>query len=128
MANYAFLNQDNVVVNVLTGVDEDITQPDIDGNLVGGSSEAWETFYASQPWNKGLICKRTSINNNYRKNYACIGGYYDETLDAFIDPKPYNSWVLDEDTCKWKAPLTQPPFDGNVYIWNENSMLWEMLT
>jgi len=124
MAHYAFLNQDNIVVKVLTGVDENVTQIDSDGTLVGGSSEAWEAFYESQPWNEGLTCKRTSINRNYRKNFAGIGNYYDETRDAFIPEKPFNSWVLNETTCRWEAPVPFPPLDGSIYTWSEEGLDW----
>jgi len=128
MAHYALLNSDNTVVQVITGVDENVIQTDVDGTQVGGSSEAWEQFYASRPWFEGLTCKRTSYNNNYRKNYAAIGGYYDENLDAFIYPKPYNSWILNEDTCQWEAPLTRPLEDGRIYIWNEDNLNWQDIT
>ena len=127
MAHYALINSDNIVVKVIAGVDENITQTDHDGTLVGGSSEAWEQFYASLPWFAGLTCKRTSYNGNYRKNYASLGGIYDETRDAFIFPKPYNSWILNEDTCKWEPPLPYPPMDGSVYIWDEDNLKWEQL-
>ena len=124
MAHYAFLNENNEVVQVITGVDETITQTDVDGTLVGGSSEAWEIFYASRPWFSGLTCKRTSYNGNIRKNYAGIGFTYDEGRDAFIPPKPFASWVLDEDTCQWNAPVERPT-DGKSYIWNEETLSWE---
>lgn len=106
MAHYAFLNDDNIVVSVITGVDENITQTDSDGNIVGGTSEAWENFYSSLPWFNGLTCKRTSFNGNYRKNYAAIGDTYDENRDAFIAPKPncHSEVYLNETTCRWECP------------------------
>ena len=94
MAHYAFLDQNNKVVKVIAGVDEDVTQKDENGNEVGGSTEAWESFYSSQPWNEGLTCKRTSYNaaeNGYRGKYAGIGDSYDSTLDKFISPKEESS-------------------------------------
>lgn len=124
MAHYAFLDENNIVINVITGVDENIIQTDTDGTTVGGSSEAWEAFYASQPWFAGLTCKRTSYNGKIRKNYAGIGYTYDETRDAFIAPKPFNSWVLNENTCIWEPPVPYPN-DGKVYTWNESSVSWE---
>jgi len=81
MAYYAFLDSNNVVVKVLTGVDETVTQ-----NGFGGSSEAWEQFYQNQPWHQGLTCKRTSYNGNIRGRYAGIGYTYDADLDEFIAP------------------------------------------
>ena len=66
---------------------------------------------------------QTSYNGNIRKNYAGIGYTYDETKDAFIKPQPYNSWVLDEDTCLWEAPIPYPT-DGNEYNWDESTTSW----
>jgi hypothetical protein len=59
----------------------------------------------------------------FRKNYAVIGGRYDPILDAFMAPKPYPSWVLNEETCLWEAPTTRPT-DGKVYSWNEQTLNW----
>jgi hypothetical protein len=121
MAHYAFLNENNIVTEVITGVDENITQIDLDGTEIGGSSEAWEIFYGNL---RNQTCKRTSYNKNIRKNYAGVGYTYDEDRDAFIPPKLFNSWLLDEDTCLWKAPVPIPE-DGKDYIWNENKSEWE---
>jgi hypothetical protein len=121
MAHYAFLDDNNIVTEVITGVDENVIQKDFDGTLVGGSSEAWETFYGNF---RGQVCKRTSYNGNYRKNYAGIGYKYDEERDAFIPPKPYNKWILNEDTCQWEAPIPYPT-DGKDYVWNDNKGEWE---
>jgi hypothetical protein len=121
MAHYAFLDENNRVIEVITGVDEDIIQTDLDGLEVGGSSEAWETWYGNF---RGQVCKRTSYNGNYRKNYAGIGYTYDETRDAFIAPKPFSKWVLNEETCQWEAPIPYPT-DGKVYVWNNNKGEWE---
>ena len=85
MAHYAFIGHDNKVVKVIVGVDETVTQLD-NGVEVGGSSEAWEQFYQNQPWHQGLVCKRTSYNNNFRGRYAGIGYTYDADLDEFIAP------------------------------------------
>ncbi len=122
MAHYAFLDSNNVVVNVITGVDETLTQIDIDGTSVGGSSEAWEKFYENQPWHLGLTCKRTSYNNNIRKQYAGIGYTYDAVNDVFIAPQPYGSWTLDENF-DWQPPI-QMPIDGQRYEWVESSQEW----
>jgi hypothetical protein len=88
MAHYALLDENNIVINVITGVDENVIQTDLDGTQVGGSTEAWETFYALQSWLNAKSCKRTSYNNNIRYNYAGIGFIYDDLADAFIAPKP----------------------------------------
>ena len=123
MAHYALLDENNIVVNVITGVDENIIQTDLDGTLVGGTSEAWEQFYATRPWLNATFCKRTSYNSNIRKNYAATGYTYDPTRDAFIPPKPYNSWVLDEATCQWEAPVAMPT-DDKRYDWDEATTSW----
>ena len=120
MAHYAFLDDSNIVTEVIPGVDEQIIQTDLDGTQVGGSTEAWETWYGNF---KGQLCKRTSYNGNIRKNYAGIGYTYDETRDAFIPPKPFSSWVLDEDVCWWKPP-TPMPTDGKIYYWDEETLSW----
>ncbi len=90
MAHYAFIDSNNIVVKVITGVDETETQND-NGVEVGGSTEAWEAFYQAQPWHAGLICKRTSYNargeaGDYRGIYAGIGYTYDADLDKFVAP------------------------------------------
>lgn len=101
MAHYALINENNVVVHVITGVDENVIQTDLDGTHVGGSSEAWEEFYATRPWFDGFYCKRTSYNGKIRKNYAGIGYSYDAQRDAFIPPKCHVEAIVNEATCLW---------------------------
>jgi hypothetical protein len=125
MAHYALLDSNNVVVKVITGVDENITQTDLDGKEVGGSSEAWEQFYASQ--HQGLTCKRTSYNNNIRAHFAGIGMKYDEQLDVFIPKQPFPSWKLNYDTFLWDAPVAKPT-GGKKYRWDENNTQWDEVT
>ena len=124
MAHYALINEHRVVVDVITGVDENETQVDLDGTVVGGSSEAWEAFYASRPWFEGLICKRTSYNGNIRKRFAGIGYTYIERLDAFVLPKPYPSWTLNDTTADWEPPVPRPESIG-YFQWNEEQQRWE---
>ena len=88
MAHYAFLDDNNVVTEVITGIDED--------KLIEGLYP--ETWYGNF---RGQVCKRTSYNNNIRKNYAGIGYTYDATRDAFIPPKCHNGATLNESTCRW---------------------------
>jgi hypothetical protein len=114
MAHYAFLDNDNVVTEVITGIDET--------KLIEGLDT--ETWYGNF---RGQVCKRTSYNGNIRKNYAGKGYTYDATKDAFIAPKPFNSWVLDEDTCQWQAP-TPYPTDGKSYYWSEDDLTWREIT
>jgi hypothetical protein len=121
MAHYALLDEDNIVVQVITGVDENIIQTNLDGTIVGGSSEAWEAFYESLEWFAGLKCKRTSYNHNIRKQYAGIGFSYDPVADVFIAPQPYPSWNLDENH-DWQAPKPKP--DEGFWIWDEEVGEW----
>jgi hypothetical protein len=88
MAHYAFLNNNNIVTEVIVGIDETET-------IEGLDTETWYGNF------RGQVCKRTSYNNNYRKNYAGIGYTYDPTRDAFIPPKCHNEATLNEDTCLW---------------------------
>lgn len=125
MAHYALLDNNNIVVQVITGHDENYSNTD------------WEKYYSEVT---GYICKRTSYwtgggihwsetgepsttqEKAFRKNYAGIGFIYDESRDAFIPPQPYPSWILDEETCRWKAPINRPNIDC---IWNENAVSWD---
>lgn len=76
------------------------------------------------PWTASdWYFKQTSYNNNFRKNYATIGGTYDADKDAFIPVKFFSSWVLDEATCQWKPP-TEKPNDGKEYVWDEPTVSW----
>ena len=72
----------------------------------------------------GGTWKQTSYNGNFRKNYAGIGYDWDEARNAFVPPKPFASWVLDENTCQWKAPIPMPT-DGKMYSWNEGTQGWD---
>lgn len=108
MAHYAFLDVNNMVTEVIVGKDE----TDL--------SEDWEQFYGAI---RNQICKRTSYNGKIRKNYAGIGYAYDAGRDAFIAPQPFASWVLNEQTCRWEAPVPMPT-DGKWYIWGEDKKAW----
>ena len=105
MAHFARLDENNIVTGVYVVGDE------------------YETTYAE--WRKefGETYVQTSINNRIRFNYAGIGYFYDEVRNAFIAPKPFNSWVLDENTCRWISPIVYPS-DGKDYRWNEESVSW----
>jgi hypothetical protein len=110
VAHYAFLDENSIVTEVITGIDET--------ELIDGLDT--ETWYGNF---RGQVCKRTSYNGNIRKNYAGIGYTYDSERDAFIPPKPFDSWVLDEDTCTWESSIPYPT-DGNEYEWNEELVQW----
>ena len=72
------------------------------------------------------VWKQTSYNGNIRKNFAGVGSKYDQARDAFIAPQPYNSWTLNENTCRWEAPVAKPN-DGQEYKWNETIQNWELV-
>ena len=110
MAYYAFLDADNVVTEVIAGIDETEL---IEGLL----PETWYGNFREQ------VCKRTSYNNNIRYNYAGIGYTYDAARDAFIAPQPFASWVLDEATCWWVAPVPKPSA-GGPWAWDEDTESW----
>ena len=110
MAHYAFLNSDNVVTEVITGINET--------ELIEGLLP--ETWYGNF---RGQVCKRTSYNNNIRYNFAGTNYTYDTARDAFIAPKPYASWVLDEATCRWGAPVPMPS-EGGPWRWDEATVSW----
>jgi hypothetical protein len=78
-------------------------------------------------YNTRDVWKQTSYNNNIRKNYAGVGYSYDEARDAFIPPKPYTSWALNEDSCQWEAPVAYPEDDNN-YVWDEESQEWDFVS
>jgi hypothetical protein len=127
MAHYAFLDDNNVVTEVIVGKNE------------GEDGKNWELQYGAF---RNQVCKRTSYNTRggvhydqatgepsadqtkaYRKNYAGIGYTYDQTKDAFIPPKPFESWVLNETSCLWDPP-TPMPDDGKMYTWDEETTSW----
>ena len=134
MAHYAFLDENNIVTEVITGIDET--------ELIEGlDPEIWYGNF------RGQVCKRTSYNavhgkwrnpetdeitNNsgFRKNYAVIGGKYDEELDAFIPPKPFNSWILNENSFQWEPPIPYPIVEegsGEYYAWDEETVSWQLI-
>jgi hypothetical protein len=108
MAHYAFLDENNVVTEVITGIDET--------ELIEGLDT--ETWYGNF---RGQVCKRTSYNNNIRKQYAGIGYSYDSVADVFIAPQPYLSWSLDENF-DWQPPTPRP--EGMGWRWDEATLSW----
>ena len=109
MAHYAFLDNNNVVTEVITGIDET--------ELIEGLDP--ETWYGNF---RGQVCKRTSYNGNIRGRYAGIGYTYDPVADIFVMPQPFVSWTLDENY-DWQPP-TPMPTDGKIYSWNEEELEW----
>jgi hypothetical protein len=120
MAHFAVIDQNNKVIQVITGREDN-------------DPEYWESYYSSK---MKKTCKRTSYNTvggvhklggtPFRKNFAGIDYVYDIYRDAFIPPKPFNSWTLNEETCLWEAP-TPMPQDGTIYIWDEITLSWKQI-
>lgn len=108
MAHYAFLDENNIVTEVITGIDET--------ELIDGlSPEVWYGNF------RGQKCLRTSYNHNIRKQYAGIGYSYNEEADVFIQPQPFPSWSLDSNF-DWQPPVAYP--SNGMYIWNEETLAW----
>ena len=103
MSHFAKIDSNNIVTEVIVA-----EQDFINSGSVGDS----------------FLWIQTSYNNNFRKNFAAKGYTYDKTRDAFIPPKPYSSWTLDEDTCLWEAPVAYPSVD-KMYTWNETDQQWD---
>jgi len=95
----------------------------LNNNTVTQVIVAEQDFINSGQVGDSFLWIQTSYNNNFRKNYAGVGFTYDKTRDAFIPPKPYPSWILDEDTCNWEAPVPYPT-DGLTYQWDEETLTW----
>jgi hypothetical protein len=116
MAHFAELDENNIVIRVIVGIDESVG----DGEIVYGVETK-------------TIWKKTSYNTvggvhllggePFRKNYAGIGFRYDEVLDAFIPPQPFPSWILDKESCIWVAPIEKPK-DDKFYSWSELDQKW----
>ena len=119
MAHFAELDAQNNVLRVLVVNNEVIT---IDGE----EKEQIGIDFLTNLCGSSSIWKQTSYNYNFRKNYAGVGYTYDETRDAFIAPKTFPSWELDEATCRWDAP-TPYPDDGKSYYWDEDTTSWKEL-
>jgi hypothetical protein len=112
MAHYAFLDENNIVIEVIIGIDEN--------ELIEGlHPEIWYGNFRNQ------VCKRTSYNSNIRGTYAGIGYSYNEEEDIFITPQPYPSWTRSGSF--WQAP-TPYPEDGKLYTWNEEAQEWNLVS
>jgi hypothetical protein len=123
MAYFAKLGTGNIIEKVISINNVVIT----DAN--GVEQEQLGNDFINKLYNTRDIWKQTSYNRNFRKNYAGIGYHYDQERDAFIPPKPFNSWILNEDTCRWEAPVAMPTTtleDNQYYSWNESIVNWEV--
>ena len=117
MSHFAKLDENNIEIFVTVGRQED------DGKEAELSERTGDTY--KQTSYNTLAGVHTLGGTPFRKNFAGIGYTYDETLDAFIPPKPYSSWTLDEATCLWEAPIPYPT-DGFTYYWNESELDWQL--
>ena len=128
MATFAKIGLNNKVIEVLSVHNNEL----LDSNGVEQEVNGIDFLTKLTGW---AIWKQTSYNTHggvhssggipLRKNHAGIGMTYDEDRDAFISIKPYNSWVLNEDTCQWEAPVVKPD-DGQIYNWNETNQTWDL--
>lgn len=114
MAHFAKLGKGNIIETV-----------EVVSNDIALTEQAGVEFL-NNLYNSRDVWKQTSYNGNIRKNFAGIGYTYDQTRDAFIPPKPFNSWTLNETTCRWEAPVAKPD-DDNRYTWNETNQTWDLI-
>jgi hypothetical protein len=121
MAHFAKLDDNNIVVGVNVVNNEDIQYLEFPDSEVIGIQ--FLNDWAGQVLN----WKQTSYSASFRKNYAGVGYSYDQQRDAFIPPKPYASWILNEDTCVWDAPVPMP-LDDKIYMWDEETISWKEVT
>ncbi len=119
MAHFAKLDENNNVLAVHAVNNDVITVEGTESEQAG--IDFLTSLYGHSLW------KQTSYNGSFRKNYCGIGYTYNESLDAFIPPKPYLSWTLNEVSCYWEAP-TPMPTDGKRYSWNEENQEWIEIT
>jgi hypothetical protein len=119
MASFAKIGLNNKVIEVLSVHNNELK--DSNGVEQEANGIDFLTKLTGYP-----LWKQTSYNGNFRKNHAGIGYTYDEDRDAFIPKKPYQSWILNEDTCRWDAPVVKPD-NGQKYIWNETIKNWELV-
>ena len=113
MAHFAKLGIGNIILTV-----------EVVSNDIAVTEQAGIDFL-NNLYNTRDVWVQTSYNNNTRKNFAGVGYSYDQTRDAFIPKKPYNSWILNETTCLWEAPIALPDTE-NRYNWNETNQTWDL--
>ena len=119
MAHFAKLDSNNIVTEIIV-VNNDVllTANNTESELKG--KQFLNATFGSATW------VQSSINSSFRKNHATVGSTYDQQKDAFIYPKPFDSWTLNLTTCRWESPIPRPD-DGNEYTWNENDQTWDII-
>jgi hypothetical protein len=115
MAHFAQIDENNVVVQVIVINNNELMENGVESEIKGAAF--CESLFPGTRW------MQTSYNTSIRKNYAGVGFSYDVQRNAFIPPKPYPSWLLNESTCRWEAPLPYPQ-DGKEYVWDEAFQTW----
>tara|TARA_R100000697_G_scaffold115196_1_gene134595 strand:+ start:199 stop:570 length:372 start_codon:yes stop_codon:yes gene_type:complete len=120
MAHFAKLGKGNIVEQVVVLNNNIVT----DAN--GQEQEQLGVDFLNNMYGTNDVWKQASYNGSFRKNFAGLGFKYDQGRDAFIEPKPFNSWNLNETTCRWEAPVAKPD-DGQYYRWNEENQQWELV-
>lgn len=118
MAHFAELDENNVVKRVVVIANRDTSTPD------GVEKESIGKAFCERLF--GGTWVQTSYNGNFRKRYAGIGSTYNADLDAFVSPKPFPSWILNQETADWDSP-TPMPNDGQMYTWNEETTSWDVV-
>ena len=118
MAHFAQIDNNNIVTQVIVVANEELLDNGVESEVKGVAF--CQSLFGGN-W------KQTSYNANIRKNYAGIGYTFDAARDAFIPPQPFPSWLLDEATCRWEAPVPYPT-DGKMYSWNEATLSWDEVT
>jgi len=122
MAHFAELNSENKVIAILKVENSVITDEN------NKEQESLGVVFLKNLFGSDKIYKQTSYNNTFRKNYARLGDTYDETRNAFISDKPFISWILNEDTCRYESPVPHPDPNGLetgfVYNWDEENVTW----
>ena len=118
MAHFAKLDENNVVTQVIVVDNKDCADASgVEKEYIGAAF--YERLF-------GGTWKQTSYNGTFRKNYAGIGFTYNADIDAFVPSKPFNSWVLNNETAQWEAPVAMPD-DGQMYTWNEETTSWDVV-
>lgn len=110
MAHWAEIDENNTVLRVI-----------VTDNNASNEGYDWLIERLGGNW------IQTSFNSNFRNKFAAVGDIYNQQRDVFIPPKPFDSWVLNEDTCLWDPPVSYPN-DGNAYSWNEGSQSWDLFS
>jgi len=128
MSSFAKIGLNNIVEKVISIENNELLDNEIESELKGiqflKSLYGQDTEWKQTSYNTGAGVHHSG-GTPFRKNYAGIGYSYDQTRDAFIPPKPFNSWILNENTCNWEAPIAKPQ-NKNVYSWNESALSWNL--